>query len=163
MRVALQCGVHARARARIAGSWQSGACYVQRAENSCACFFPLSPVFSVSPPRGRLAPPSRLLSPSLADRPENGPWLSAVSFSHLVAFIPRRDPLHNLHLCRPTKRCRAPKQRLPLRNSFLSLFFHIYRFSPFELASIRNVICTSDNFIDFFFNKMSEDHEYMGQ
>lgn len=28
-----------RARARIAGSWQSGACYVQRAENSCACFF----------------------------------------------------------------------------------------------------------------------------
>lgn len=56
-----------RSRARIAGSWQSGACYVQRAENSCACFFLLSPCLClsfflslplpVSLPRARSTPP----------------------------------------------------------------------------------------------------------
>lgn len=74
------------ARARIAGSWQSGACYVQRAENSCAlAFFSLS-VVSVSLFRARsFQLPRRLLSPSLADRPENGPWLRG------LVFTPRRS------------------------------------------------------------------------
>lgn len=120
----------ARARTRIAGSWQSGACYVQRAENSCACFFPLSRVFCLSfSRRFRRAGSFRLLWP-IVQKMDRG---SAVSFSHLVAFIP---PLHNVHLCRPAKRCHVPKQRqstLLLRNvpcSLLFLSFFLFRTRP---------------------------------
>lgn len=76
--------------ARIAGSWQSGACYVQRAENPRAlAFFSLSSsLLSVvlyyhlrspsllslpsSLPLSLSLQSSQFLSPSLAARPENG-------------------------------------------------------------------------------------------
>lgn len=69
--------------ARIAGSWQSGACYVQRAENPRAlAFFPSPPPLPLSSPPFFIIicdPPlfsfslclSQFLSPSLAARPEN--------------------------------------------------------------------------------------------
>lgn len=124
----------ARARAHaIAGSWQSGACYVQRAENSCACFFPLSRVFYLSfSRRFRRAGSFRLLWP-IVQKTDRG---SAVSFSHLVAFIP---PLHNVHLCRPAKRCHVPKQRQSTPTPKCSLFSFISIVSPFSNSSTRDV------------------------
>lgn len=110
------CGA---AQARIAGSWQSGACYVQRAENSCALAFffftrpSLSLLLSFSLSRARAPVPIefpadsfRLLWP-IVQKTDRG---SAVSFSHLVALISRRDPLHNVHLCRPAERYRDRKR-----------------------------------------------------
>lgn len=127
-----------RARARIAGSWQSGACYVQRAENSCACFFFFSS--SLAPSQSRSSSPShpffqprsfntaavaaagsfRLLWP-IVQKTDHG---SVVSFSHLVAFIPRHS-LHNAHLRRPAKRRDAAVgNRIAIRSElYLRVFF----------------------------------------
>lgn len=100
-------------------------------------FSPLSRVFRLSfSRRFRRAGSFRLLWP-IVQKTDRG---SAVSFSHLVAFISRCDPLHNVHLCRPAKRCRAPKQRqstpTPKCSSFLfiSIVSLLFRTHPLAMS-----------------------------
>jgi len=75
------------------------ACFFSSLVRLCHSF-PLAPV-----PIELLADSFRLLWP-IVQKTDRG---SAVSFSHLVAFISRRDPLHNVHLCRPAERYRDRK------------------------------------------------------
>lgn len=161
------CGA---AQARIAGSWQSGACYVQRAENSCALAFFFHSSVSVSPvslslSRTRAPVPIefpadsfRLLWP-IVQKTDRG---SAVSFSHLVALISRRDPLHNVHLCRPAERYRDRKRTgwTPtvtfLRVSPFSFIF--YRFPPSSCPTVCNMFSSIPRIL--ISPKCPNDHEY---
>lgn len=126
---------------------------------------PLSLLLSFSLSRARAPVPIefpagsfRLLWP-IVQKTDRG---SAVSFSHLVALISRRDPLHNVHLCRPAERYRDRKRTgwTPtvtfLRVSPFSFVF--YRFPPSSCPTVCNMFSSIPR--DSYLSKMSNDHEY---
>lgn len=148
----------ARARARAhANRWiVAKRCVLRSTSGKLLRLLFFSPlvVFSVSLSRARSAEPAPFAFFGRSSRKRTVAPRSRFHTSSLL--FSRRDPLHNVHLCRPAKRCRVPKQRqsTPISVMFLALFlflsFLLFRARPFA----TRVICVFDihpAFILFYF------------